>query len=227
MLPSLPEARDGEAMLRSAGSKTLWVLKGAALFGGAVVTVALVLGVASMAFGANGQPFILGQNNSASLLTRLTGNVDGAAMQVVNNNADADDTALNLQVQDGEAPMRVTSDARVLNFNADYVDGRSFSCPAGTLFHEGVCIERAERGPATYNTANLDCLDEGGRLPTVAELQTFRNRPGTGFDISELTSQRDRDGDQDLVWIVQSEPGDTVPTLIAALWPYRCVVPPS
>jgi hypothetical protein len=214
-------------MLRSVAAKVAWVGRTAAMVFGLALVLALLFGLPSMALAANGQPFILGQNNTATLLTRLTSNVDGAAMQIVNNNSGDDDSALYLSVQEGETPMRVTSDARVPNLNADYVDGRSFSCPAGTIFHEGVCIERAERGPAPYNTANLDCLDEGGRLPTVAELQTFRNRPGTGFDISELTSQRDRDGDQDLVWIVQSEPGDTVPTLIGALWPYRCVVPPS
>ena len=214
-------------MLRSAVSKMLWVgWIASALFGLALV-VGLLFGAASMAFGANGGNFILGQNNSASLLTRLTGNVNGSAMQIVNTNAGTNDSALNLSVQEGEAPMKVTSDARVPNLNADYVDGRSFSCPAGTLFHEGVCIERAERGPAPYNTATLDCLDEGGRLPTVAELQTFRNHPGTGFDINELTSEKELDGDEVLVWIVQSEPGDTVLTPIGALWPYRCVVPPS
>jgi hypothetical protein len=77
-----------------------------------------------MVFAANGQPFILGQVNVASALTRLTGNVDGAAMQVVNNNADANDTALTLNVQSGEAPMRVSSDKLVNNLNADELDGQ-------------------------------------------------------------------------------------------------------
>jgi hypothetical protein len=130
MLPSVLVTMQEEAqktMLRSAGSKALWVLKGSALFGGAVVTLALVLGMASMAFGANGGNFILGQNNSASLLTKLTGNVNGSAMQVVNNNADANDTALNLSVQSGEAPMRVNSATKVTSLNADQLDGKDAS----------------------------------------------------------------------------------------------------
>ncbi len=42
--------------------------------------------------------------NAATAVTRLTGNVNGPAMQVVNNNAGANDTALDLGVQPGEAP---------------------------------------------------------------------------------------------------------------------------
>jgi len=130
-------------------------------------------------------------------------------------------------VQDGEAPMRVNSDARVPNLNADYVDGRSFSCPGGTLFHEGACIERTARASATYGGASTDCLNEGGRLPTVAELQTFRNRSGQDFGISELTSEKNLDDGQLLAWIVQSNNGATNLTPVEALWPYRCVFPPS
>ena len=65
-------------MLRSAASKALWATKGAALFWGAVVALALVFGAGSVALGANGGDFILGQNNAATALTRLTGNVNGA-----------------------------------------------------------------------------------------------------------------------------------------------------
>jgi hypothetical protein len=44
-------------------------------------------------------------------------------MQVVNN-ADADGTALALNVQPGEAPVRVNSDRTVTNLNADRLDGQ-------------------------------------------------------------------------------------------------------
>lgn len=111
-------------MLRKVAAKALWLTRGAALFGGAVVTLALVFGVATMALGANGGNLILGQTNTATLLTQLTGNVDGSAMKVHNTNPDLDDQALNLQVQDGEAPMRVNSDGRVVNLNADKLDNK-------------------------------------------------------------------------------------------------------
>ncbi len=112
-------------MLRSAARKALWATKGMALFGGAVVTLALVFGAASMALAANGQPFLLGRaTNAATALTKLTANVNGAAMQVQNTNAGVNDQALSLVVNPGEAPMRVNSDKVVTNLNADQIDGR-------------------------------------------------------------------------------------------------------
>lgn len=118
-------------MLRSATRKAMRLVRGLALFGGAAFGLALVVGLtagaASMAFGANGGNFILGKNNAATALTRLTGNVNGPAMQVQNTNAGTNDTALNLNVQPGEAPMRVDSDARVTDLNADKLDGNDSS----------------------------------------------------------------------------------------------------
>ena len=103
----------------------MWLAKGMALFWGAVMTLALVFGAASMALAANGQPFLLGRaTNAATALTKLTANVNGSAMQVQNTNVGTDDTALNLAVQEGEAPMRVNSDARVANLNSDQIDGK-------------------------------------------------------------------------------------------------------
>jgi hypothetical protein len=63
--------------LRKVASRALWLTKGATLCGGAVVTLALLFGVASVALGANGGNFILGKDNAATTLTKLTGNVNG------------------------------------------------------------------------------------------------------------------------------------------------------
>jgi hypothetical protein len=67
--------------------------------------------------------------------------------------------------------------------DADLLDGKDSSafqpsnpCPSGTLFHEGTCIETAKRGPAAFPNAESVCLQAERRLPTVAELQTFRLR---------------------------------------------------
>src|SRR5215203_1950332 len=118
-------------MLRKAGAKALWLAKGAALFWGSVMTLALVLGVATVALGANGGNFILGRDNVATALTKLTANVQGPAMQVQNTNPGADDAAMALSVQSGEAPMRVNSDGRVVNLNADKLDGKDFASSFG------------------------------------------------------------------------------------------------
>ena len=131
-------------MLRSTTSKVMWVGRATVFLVGLSVILALLFSVASTALGANGKPFILGKGNAATLLTRLTGNVNGAAMQVVNSNAGADDTALDLSVQPGEAPMRVNSSAQVLNLNADLVDGRSASSfVASSTYRLGSGEERA------------------------------------------------------------------------------------
>lgn len=122
-----PEDRDsaseGGKVTKTIFTKTMVVGRATVFLVGLAVILALVFGAASMALGASGQPFILGKNNAADALSRLTGNVNGSAMQVVNNNPDANDTALNLSVQSGEAPMRVNSDTKVTNLNADHVDG--------------------------------------------------------------------------------------------------------
>lgn len=92
-------------MLRSAASKVMWVGRATVFMVGLAVILALLFGVASTAFGANGGNFILGSlNNTATALTKLTGNVNGSAMQIVNNNTGTNDNALNLSVQPGRLP---------------------------------------------------------------------------------------------------------------------------
>jgi hypothetical protein len=129
-------------VIRSAASKVMWVGRATVFMVGLAVILALVFGVASMALGADGQPFLLGRaTNVATALTKLTGNVNGSAMQVVNSNSGADDTALSLSVQAGEAPMRVNTATKVVNLNADRVDDREASSFANaTHTHSGANI---------------------------------------------------------------------------------------
>jgi hypothetical protein len=51
---------------------------------GLALVLALMFGLATAAFGANGSNFILGQTNVATLITRLAGQqgVDGAMFEV-------------------------------------------------------------------------------------------------------------------------------------------------
>jgi hypothetical protein len=93
---------------------------------GVAVMLALVVGAASVAFGADGDAWRLGKGNIATKITALGGQlgVDGPMVRLINNNADANDTALDLRVQAGEAPLRVNSDQVVTNLNADTVDGK-------------------------------------------------------------------------------------------------------
>jgi len=113
-------------MLRSAASKVMWVGRATVFLVGLSVILAVVMGVATMAFAANGDAWRLGRNNVATAITSLGGaaGVDGPMLRITNNNADTNDTALNLQVQSGEPPMTVNSSAKVTNLNSDQLDGK-------------------------------------------------------------------------------------------------------
>jgi hypothetical protein len=160
-------------MLKSAARKALWVIKGMALFGGAVVTLALVFGVASVAFGDDGDNFVLGQNNVATALTKLTANRDGVAMQVKNTNPGLNDPALNLTVDPGEAPMRVNSDGLVANLNADKLDGESAD----------------QIGVLILSHANDDSpFDSDSPKTATAECPGSKEVVGTGYDLGGVAT---------------------------------------
>jgi hypothetical protein len=162
-------------MIRSAASKVMWVGRATVFLVGLAVILALLFGVASTALGANGKPLILGK--AANKASKITGLVKKGA-----------GPALRLRVDSGP-PLAVNSSEKIDNLNADKVDGQSLECPSGTLFHEGVCIETSKRGSATFDQAEGDCLDEGNRLATIAELQTFRTRSGHDFATAEWSNE--------------------------------------
>jgi hypothetical protein len=91
-------------MLRTVAAKMAWVGRTASMVFGLALVMALVVGAASTAWSATGGNFILGKGNMATAITRLAGaaGVDGPMLQITNNNADPNDTALGLKVQTGE-----------------------------------------------------------------------------------------------------------------------------
>jgi len=129
-------------MTRNIFGKVMWVGRATVFLVGLAVMLALVMGVATMAFAANGNNFVLGVlTNSASAVTKLTGNVAGKeTLQVSNPNTAAGSTALSLNVAPQKTPMKVNSQAKVTNLNADKLDGLdstalqkrvSGECPVG------------------------------------------------------------------------------------------------
>jgi|SRR5215217_1937254 hypothetical protein len=100
-------------MVRSTVGKVMWVGRATVFLVGLAVILALVLGAASIAFGANGKPFILGRGNVATKVSTLTNKGQGAA--------------LNLKVQPGQPPLAVNSSTQVLGLNADQLDNRTAS----------------------------------------------------------------------------------------------------
>src|SRR5918994_6110069 len=113
-------------MVRSVAKKVAWVGRTASMVFGLALVLALVFGMASTAFGANGGNFILGSlNNSATAITKLTGTVGGnPALRVSNPSTATGSTALDLQVATGKAPMKVNSSTKVTNLNADKIDNK-------------------------------------------------------------------------------------------------------
>jgi hypothetical protein len=121
-------------MIKRAASKVMWVGRATVFLVGLAVIVGLAVGVASTALGANGTAWLLGRNNTATITTQL-GGASGAndpMLDITDNNAGTDDTALSLNVQSGEPPMKVNSDTRVANFNSDKIDGQEASAFLGT-----------------------------------------------------------------------------------------------
>ena len=144
---------------------------------GLAIMLALLFGLATAAFGANGQAWILGQGNVATAITKLAGaaGVNGPMLQLINNNADANDTALDLRVQAGEAPMRVNSDTKVANLNADQLDGKDQSAFADVSeLDSATVISRWSALPmqGTYTS-------EGGTLVISAAGSGFRSTSNT------------------------------------------------
>jgi hypothetical protein len=96
-------------MLKIATSTVLWLGRATVSVVGLTVIMALVLGVATAAFGANGDFFKVGKSNFASAVSVLDKSGAGPALRLL---------------VDSGAPLAVNSSAMVANLNADKVDGR-------------------------------------------------------------------------------------------------------
>ena len=68
------------------------------------------------------------------------------------------------------------------------------SCPGGTIYLQGACIETTQRHPEQvfFTTARNEC-GPSGRLPSVAELDALARRPGISWPGFEWTSNRSAD----------------------------------
>lgn len=140
-------------MLRSAAGKVMWVGRATVFLIGLAVILAFLFGVASLALGANGKPFILGQKNNASKVSKLVKSGVGPA--------------LNLQVGSGP-PMAVNSSEVVSNLNADRLDSKD----ATGLGVNG--LERVETESAENSSSPKQ---------VTASCPSGKVLVGTGFDI--------------------------------------------
>jgi hypothetical protein len=143
-------------MVRSVAKKVAWVGRTASMVFGLALVLALVFGMASTAFGANGGNFILGSlNNTATAITKLTGTVGGGpALQVSNPSTATGSTALDLQVATGKAPMKVNRTTKVTNLNADLLDGKDSTTIGRELFvavNQDGTVARSRGNPTVTN----------------------------------------------------------------------------
>jgi hypothetical protein len=125
----LPKERH---MIRSVASKVIGVGRATVFLVGLAVILALMFGVAATALAGTGMgaTFNLGKTNTVDAISRLVGSTASSMLLVDNNGAG---TALDLRVGDPAAapatkttpPMKVDSQARVDNLNAQFLDGKS------------------------------------------------------------------------------------------------------
>jgi len=111
-------------MTKKIYKRAMGIARGTALTIGVAVMMALVLGEATTALAGTGvgARFDLGKTNTVNAVTKLVGSVAAPSLQVDNNSTGAGATALDLQVEPGKAPMKVNSEAKVANLNADKLD---------------------------------------------------------------------------------------------------------
>jgi hypothetical protein len=128
---------------------TFWLGRGTATMMGLAVMIAVVLGLGTTALAAvPGDPFKLGEINTVDAVSTLAGNVSGPTLSVENDESNRAATALNLRMGNPNlAPMQTNATGRVVNLNADAIDGRDASS-----FADGT-------GGKADNADNLDGKD--------------------------------------------------------------------
>ncbi len=99
-----------------------------------ISVIALFVSLGGAGYAATGGNFILGQSNSASNTTSLAAPVANEGLKVRNVSTTDGATALGLEVRAGHAPMTVNSGTKVVNLNADRVDG----IDSGAFLQKGV-----------------------------------------------------------------------------------------
>ena len=157
-------------MLRNLLAKVMWVGRATIFLVGLSVILAVLFGVASAAFAGNGDAWRLGRINVATSITKLGGEagVNGPMLRLINNDAGTDDTALELQVQPGEAPLKVNSATRVDSLNADHVDGKH----ASEIGVNGLVRVEADSVDNSVSPKQVTAVCPSGKVLI-----------GTGFDI--------------------------------------------
>ncbi len=141
--------------------KVMWMARATTTVVGLAIMLALVFGVATTAIGATGGNFILGKANGATTVSKLTANIAGPALTLVNQSTEAAATALNINVASGKAPLKVNAAAgTATNLSADELDGKDSAQFLGKTEKAADATHADQADSAT----NADLL--GGRAPS-------------------------------------------------------------
>ena len=155
-------------------SKVMWIGRATIFLVGLAVILALVLGAASVAFGADGKPFILGKaTNAATKVTGLIGKVATGSALVVKNPSGG--SALDLQVDGGQAPLKVNPEAgTATNLSADELDGEDASAYQHRVSGECAAGSAIRSIGSDGTTVACEPDDDGGTA-----VQSFKEELGT------------------------------------------------
>jgi hypothetical protein len=92
-------------------------------------------------------------------ITKLVGSVAGPSLQIDNNSADANATALDLQVESGRAPMKVNSSAKVANLNSDKLDNLDASAFVRSTYQKSLSTEGSGERLGRFASVSCDAGD--------------------------------------------------------------------
>jgi hypothetical protein len=153
-------------------SGILWLGRGAATVMGLVVVLALMLGVTTKALAGTGvgATFDLGRTNTVDALSRLVGSTNNALLRIDNDDGGTSATALDLQVEPGQAPMKVDSSTKVVGLNVDQVDGKSASAFLGTgdKADDAVHADFADKAAGATFADKADLADQAAKADDAA-----------------------------------------------------------
>jgi hypothetical protein len=178
-------------MIKSALGKVMWLGRATVFVVGLAVILALVVGVASAAFGANGANFIRGNGindttkNIATLTSRLTmnGTASAPGLQVTQQSTGTGASGVGITVPTGKAPIKVSSGAgKATNLNADQVDNKSANdlSRVAVMNTSATTLVPADTSEVTYGTplsitapaagfvrlnGNVTVLNDPGNIP--------------------------------------------------------------
>lgn len=172
-------------MMKKVFARIWWLGRGMATAMGVAVMLAVVLGVATTALAAvPGDPFKLGRTNTIDQLSTVIGSTSGALLRINNNGSGP---ALDLRVEEGKAPMNVSSDTRVNGLNADKLDdhGANDFLSEERIYVESNSVAGSGGGEDETVFAHCDSGDKvlggGGGAPFSPDLLRVSEPNGQGW----------------------------------------------